>query len=124
MRDSPAASLDGIQERLETISKNLARKPSRVHQPEIVNASQFKRKTLEQFLCGVVQLGVAVFHVEPLAGEFDRAGLPADSEQKQVTTIQGLHRDKRNRLSLCTSCERKHSAPDQRFGHWQFVCIL
>ena len=96
MRDSASAGLDGIQERLEPISKNLARQPSRVHQPEIVNTPQFKRETIEQFLCGVVHLGVAVFHVEPLAGEFDRAGLPADSEQKQVATIQGLHRDERD----------------------------
>jgi hypothetical protein len=96
MSDSPTAGLDGNQERLEPISKNLARQPSRVHQQEIVNPPQFKLETIEQFLCGVVQLGVAVFHVKPLAGEFDRAGLPTDSEQKQVATIQGRHRDERN----------------------------
>jgi hypothetical protein len=35
-----------------------------------------------------------------------------------------LHRDERNWLSLCTCSERKHSAPDQRFRHWQFVRIF
>ncbi|HXP82405.1 MAG TPA: hypothetical protein VN976_21085, partial [Verrucomicrobiae bacterium] len=80
----------------EPISKTLARQPIRVDQPEIVNASQFKLETLEQLLCGVVQLRVAVFHVKPLAGEFDRTGPPADSEQEQIATIQGLHRDERN----------------------------
>ena len=50
MCDSPAAGPDGNQERLEPISKNLARQPSRVHQPEIVNASQFKLETFKKFL--------------------------------------------------------------------------
>ena len=81
MCDSPAAGSDGNQERLEQISKTLARQPIRVHQPEIVNVSQFRRETLEQFLRGVVQLGVAVFHVKPLAGEFDRADPSVNSEQ-------------------------------------------
>jgi hypothetical protein len=94
--DSPAAGPDRNQERLEPISKTLAREPIRVDQPEIVNASQFKLETLEQLQCGVIQFRVAVFHVKPLAGEFDRAGLPANSEQEQIATIQGLHRDDRN----------------------------
>jgi hypothetical protein len=85
--DSPAAGPDRNQKRLEPISKILAREPIRVNQPEIVNASQFKFETLEKLLCGVIQLRVAVFHVNPLAGEFDRAGPPADSEQEQIATI-------------------------------------
>jgi hypothetical protein len=60
----------------------MAGQPIRIDQPEIVNGSQFMFETLEQFLRGIVQLRVAIFHVKPLAGEFDRAGPPADSEQK------------------------------------------
>jgi len=92
----PATGPDRNQKRLEPVSKTLASQPIRVDQPEIVNASQFKLETLEQLLCGVVQLRVAVFHVKPLAGEFDRADPPANSEQEQIATIQGLHRDERN----------------------------
>ena len=51
MCDSPAACANRNQERLEPISKALAREPIRVDQPEIVNASQFKLETLEQLQC-------------------------------------------------------------------------
>jgi hypothetical protein len=88
----PATGPDRNQERVEPVSKTLAREPIRVDQPEIVNASQFKLEALEQLLRGVVQLRIAVFHVEPLAGEFDREDPPVDSEQEQIATIQGLHR--------------------------------
>jgi hypothetical protein len=83
----PAAGPDRNQERLEPIFKTLARQPIRIDQPEIVNTSQFKLETLEQLLRGVVQLRVAVFHVKPLAGEFDRADPPVNSEQEQIATI-------------------------------------
>jgi hypothetical protein len=96
MCDSPATGPDGNQKRLKSLSKILACKPSRVHQLEIVNASQFKLETLEQFLSGVVQLRIAVFHIKLLAGKLDRAEPSVNSEQEQVATIQGLHRDERN----------------------------
>ena len=79
--DLPAASPDRNQERLEPISKILAREPIRVDQPEIVNGPQFIFETLEQFMCGVVELRVAVFHVKPLAGEFDRGNPPVNCER-------------------------------------------
>ena len=93
MCDSPAAGPDRNKERLEPISKFLARQPSCVHQAEIVNASQFHLETLEQFVCGIVQLRIAVFHVKPLAGKFDRAARSVYSEQEQVASIQDLHQD-------------------------------
>jgi hypothetical protein len=93
MYDSPAAGPDRNQERLEPISKYFARQPSRVNQPEIVNASQFNLQTFEQFVCGVVQLRVAELHVKPLAREFDRATSSINSEQEQVASIQDLHQD-------------------------------
>jgi hypothetical protein len=91
MCDSPATSSDGNQEPLQPISKILARQPGRIHQPEIVNASQFQLETFEQFVCGVVQLRVAELHVQPLAGEFDRTTPSIDSEQEQVASIQDAH---------------------------------
>ena len=55
MCDAPATGPDGNQKRLESLCKILARQPSGIHQPEIVNASQFNLEALEQFLRGVVQ---------------------------------------------------------------------
>ena len=81
MCDSAAAGADRNQKRLELISKYLGRQPGCVDQPEIVNPSQFHFETFKQFLRGVVQLRVAVFHVKPLAGEFDRADPSVNSEQ-------------------------------------------
>ena len=71
MCDSPAAGADGNQERLQAISKILARQPSCIHQSEIVNATEFRLETFEQFVCGIVQQRVAELHVQPLAREFD-----------------------------------------------------
>jgi len=71
MCDSPATGPDGNQERLQPISKILARQPGRIQQPEIVNTSQFQLKTLKKFVCGIVQLRVAELHVKPLAREFN-----------------------------------------------------
>jgi hypothetical protein len=122
MCDSPATGPDGNQDRLKSLSKILARQPSGVHQPEIVNASHLE--ALKQFLSVVVHVGVAVFHVKPLAGEFDRADPSVNSEQEQVATIQGLHRDERIWLSLRTCRERKQRAPNQCFREWHFVCVL
>jgi hypothetical protein len=93
MCDSPAAGLDRNQERLEPLSKLLGDQPSCIHQPDIINVSQFNLETFKQFVCGVVQLRVAELHVKPLAREFDRATLPIDSEQEQVASVQGLHQD-------------------------------
>ncbi len=56
MCDSPATGPDGNQDRLESLSKILARKPSGVHQPEIVNPSQFNLEAFKQFLRVVVQV--------------------------------------------------------------------
>jgi hypothetical protein len=96
MGDSPAAGPDGNQQRLEPVSKYVARQPSRVHQLEIVDASQFNLETFKQFVCGVVQLRVAELHVKPLAGEFDRATPSINSEQEQVASIQDLHQDEKS----------------------------
>jgi len=93
MCDSPAAGADRNQERLYPISKYLARQPSRIHQQEIVNASQFNLETLEKFLRGVVQLRVAELHVKSLTREFDRATPSINSEQEQVASIQDLHQN-------------------------------
>jgi len=68
MCDSPAAGPDRNQERLEPVSKFLARQPGCVHEPEVVNASQFYLETLEQFVCGIVQPRIAELHIKPLAG--------------------------------------------------------
>jgi len=78
--DSPATSTDGNKKLLEPLPKILARQPRRVHQLKIVHASQFSFETIKQFLRSVVQLGVAILHIEPLAGEFDGADLPVNSE--------------------------------------------
>ena len=56
MCDAPATDPDGNQDRLESLSKILARQPSGVHEPEIVNASQFHLEALKQFVCVVVQV--------------------------------------------------------------------
>ena len=56
MCDSPAVGPDGNQDRLESLFKILARQPRGVHQPEIVNASQFHLEALKQFLRVVVQV--------------------------------------------------------------------
>jgi hypothetical protein len=93
MCDSPAAGPDRNQERFEPITKFLAGQPSCVHQPKVVNASQFNLETVEQFVCGIVQLRVAELHIKPLAGEFDRAAPSINSEQEQVASIQDLHQD-------------------------------
>lgn len=124
MRNSPTAGPDSNQDGLEPISKYLTREPSRVHQAEILNASQFNLETLKQFVCGVVEVRVAELHVKPLAREFNRAIPSTDSKQEQVASIQDLHRDERSLLSLCTCCERKHRAPNQRFCHRELVRIL
>jgi len=47
---------DRNQDRLESLSKILARQPSGVHQPEIVNASQLNLEAFKQFLRVVVQV--------------------------------------------------------------------
>lgn len=52
----PTTGPDGNQKRLKSLSKILARQPSVVHEPEMVNASQFNFEALEQFLRGVVQV--------------------------------------------------------------------
>jgi hypothetical protein len=96
MRDLPAAGSDRNQERLEPISKFLARQPRCVHQPEIVNASQLHLKAFEQFECGVVQLRVAELHVKPLAREFDGTIPSIHSEQEQVASIQDFHQHERS----------------------------
>jgi hypothetical protein len=65
--DSPATRPDGNRKLLDPLSKILARQPSGVHKPKIVHASQFNFDALEQFLRRVVQLRVAILHIEPLA---------------------------------------------------------
>ena len=87
-----------------------------------VNASQFKLETLEQFLCGVVQLRVAVFHVKPLAGEFDRAGPPVDSEQEQIATIQGLHRDEQKLTVSMRASRAQAPCAGRALSSWE-VCM-
>jgi len=84
MFDSPAAGLYGNQEGLEPISKHPARQPSRVHQTEVVNASQFNLETLKQFVCRVVQLRVA-----ELARYTTRTFTLAGDEQSSETTFAG-----------------------------------
>ena len=123
MCDPPAAGSDRNQERLEPISKYLARQPRCVHQPEIVDASQFNFEAFEQLECGVVQLRVAELHVKPLARKFDGAIPSINSEQEQVASIQGRHQDE-SRLSLGACCKSEHRAPDQRLRHRQFVSVL
>jgi hypothetical protein len=96
MYDSSPAGLDRNQERVEPLSKLLGSQPSSIHQPEIVNSSQFNLETFKQFVCGVVQLRVAELHVKPLAREFDRAIPSINSEQKQFAPIQDLHQPERS----------------------------
>jgi len=96
MCDSSAAGSDRNQERLEPISKRLARQPGCVHQPENVNASQFNFEAFEQLECGVVQLRVAELHVKPLARKLDGAIPSINSEQEQVASIQDFHQGERS----------------------------
>ena len=93
MCDSPAAGADGNQKRLKLISKYLGRQPCSIHQPEIVNATEFHFETLKQFVRGAVQLRVAELHVKPLARQFDRATPSINSEREQVAAIQDPHQD-------------------------------
>ena len=96
MSDPPAAGSYRNQERLEPISKFLARQPRCVHQSKIVNASQFNFEAFEQLECGVVQLRVAKLHVKPLARKLDGAIPSINSEQEQVASIQDFHQGERS----------------------------
>jgi hypothetical protein len=81
MCHAPATGPNGNQDGLDPISKFLARQPSSVHEAEIVNFSQFHLETFKQLVRGIVQVRIAELHVEPLAGEFDRATPSINSEQ-------------------------------------------
>jgi len=93
MCDSSAAGPNRNQNWLELIFKYLGRQPGCIHQPEIVNATEFHFETLKQLVRGVIQLRIAELHVQPLAREFDRATLSINSEQEQVASIQDPHQD-------------------------------
>jgi hypothetical protein len=80
--DFAAAGADGIQERLELLSKGFRGQPRGVDQHEKIDGSQFGVEAFEQFPRGIVQLGVAVLHVQKFAGKLHRAGAAVDSEQK------------------------------------------
>lgn len=71
MSNPATTGLDRSQDRVEPIFKILTREPRHIYQANIVNAAQFKFEAIDQILCRILQLAVAVFHVQALTGKFD-----------------------------------------------------